>query len=109
MLSPGRVNWFKGMYFHNENDWLRWEASPLLAPKELLKKAPKAWIGAGEMDVLCNEAQAYAEELNSCGVEATCVVYKGGTHLNFLLDSACSRCSCAQRMFPDLGVTLLLK
>jgi acetyl esterase/lipase len=85
-LSPTRVNWFKGMYLPDEDDWLKWEASPLLAPEELMKKAPKAWIAAGECDVLCNEAEAYAEKLKKCGVEAECVVYKGGTHINFALD-----------------------
>lgn len=105
MLSPGRMNWFKTMYFRSENEWSEWEASPLLAPDELLRKAPRAWIGAGEMDILCNEAQAYAERLNSCGVEAECIVYKGGTHINFGLDSACSIRSCTQEMFTDLAVT----
>ncbi|KAE9409907.1 hypothetical protein BT96DRAFT_984246 [Gymnopus androsaceus JB14] len=88
MLSPARVNWFKGMYFRSEKEWLEWEASPLLAPEDLLRKAPKAWIAAGEMDILCNEAKAYAEKLNSLGVEAECVVYKGGTHISLILDGA---------------------
>lgn len=86
-LWPVHMEWFKSMYFRSEEDWLKWEASPLLAPEELLKKAPKAWIGAGEMDILCNESEAYAEKLIKCGVEAECVIYKGGTHLNFMLDS----------------------
>ncbi|KAE9409908.1 hypothetical protein BT96DRAFT_1012215 [Gymnopus androsaceus JB14] len=86
MLSPARMNWFKSMYFRSEKDWLEWEASPLLAPEDLLRKAPKAWIAAGEMDILCNEARAYAEKLNSLGVEAECVVYKGGTHISLILD-----------------------
>jgi len=86
-LWPEHMEWFKSMYFRSEEDWLKWEASPLLAPEELLKKAPKAWIGAGEMDILCNESEAYAEKLIKCGVEAECVIYKGGTHLNFMLDN----------------------
>lgn len=76
------------MYFRNEEDWLKWEASPILAPQALLQKAPRAWIAAGEVDVLCNEAEAYADKLRKCGVEAECVVYKGGTHVNFALDGA---------------------
>lgn len=78
---------FREMYLHNEDDRLNWEASPLLAPEDVFRKAPRAWIGVGEMDVLCNESEAYAERLNKCGVEAECVVYKGGTHVIFLLDS----------------------
>ncbi|KAF9069073.1 Alpha/Beta hydrolase protein [Rhodocollybia butyracea] len=74
------------MYFLTEKDWLKWEASPLLAPRDLLVKAPKTWIGAGELDILCNEAEAYAERLRECGVDAECVVYKGGTHVNFMID-----------------------
>ncbi|KAJ4482303.1 alpha/beta hydrolase fold-domain-containing protein [Lentinula aciculospora] len=88
-LPPARMNWFKKMYIQNEEDCSKWEVSPLLAPEELMRKAPKAWIAAGELDVLCNEAQAYTEKLNQCGVQAECVVYKGGTHLNFVLDGEC--------------------
>lgn len=85
-LWPAVVSHFKGLYFRSEEDWLLWEASPILAPESLLKKAPKAWIGVGELDVFCNEDQAYAEKLNKYGVEAECVVYKGGTHANIFLD-----------------------
>ncbi|KAF9069074.1 alpha/beta hydrolase fold-domain-containing protein [Rhodocollybia butyracea] len=85
-LTLSRIAWFKEMYFLTENDWSKWEASPILAPNELLAKAPKTWIGAGELDILCNEAEAYAERLRECGVDAECVVYKGGTHVNFMID-----------------------
>jgi acetyl esterase/lipase len=88
-LTLSRVAWFKEKYFVTEDDWLKWEASPIFAPNELLAKAPKAWIGAGELDILCNEAEAYAERLRECGVDAECVVYKGGTHINFMIDGAC--------------------
>ncbi|KAF5379588.1 hypothetical protein D9757_009281 [Collybiopsis confluens] len=87
-LTPDRTRWSKGMYFRSEEEWLKWEASPILAPEKLLKKAPKAWIAAAEIDILCNEAEAYAEKLRNCGVEAECVVYKGGSHINFVLDGA---------------------
>ncbi|KAJ3878666.1 alpha/beta hydrolase fold-domain-containing protein [Lentinula edodes] len=85
-LPPARVNWFKKMYVPNDKDCLKWEVSPLLAPEVLVRKAPKTWIAAGELDVLCNEAEAYAEKLRQCDVQAECVVYQGGTHLNFMLD-----------------------
>ncbi|KAF9074011.1 alpha/beta hydrolase fold-domain-containing protein [Rhodocollybia butyracea] len=85
-LPPAMVNWTKAMYFKTEDDWSRWEASPLLAPQELLEKAPKTWIAAQEMDLLCNECEAYAERLRECGVDAECVIYKGGMHLHFLFD-----------------------
>ncbi|KAE9386180.1 putative lipase [Gymnopus androsaceus JB14] len=87
ILPSALIKLFKEMYLRNEDDKLNWEASPLLAPEEVLRRAPKAWIGVGEMDVLCNEAEAYAEKLNKCGVETDCVVYGGGTHAVFLLDS----------------------
>lgn len=87
ILPPASVYQFREMYLRNEDDRLNWEAAPLLAPEDVFKKAPRAWIGVGEMDVLCNESEAYAEKLNKCGVEAECVVYKGGTHVIFLLDS----------------------
>ncbi|KIK54915.1 hypothetical protein GYMLUDRAFT_176396, partial [Collybiopsis luxurians FD-317 M1] len=85
-LPPTAVNWLKGMYFRNEEDWVKWEASPLLAPEKLIQKAPKAWIAAADVDILCNEAEAYAKKLNECGVNAKFVVYKGATYLTFLLD-----------------------
>ncbi|KAF5379591.1 hypothetical protein D9757_009284 [Collybiopsis confluens] len=88
-LTPNRTRWFKKMYFDDEEDSsFKWEASPIFAPDELLRKVPKAWIGAGEFDVLCDDAQAYAERLKECGVEVECVVYEGGTHINFMLDGA---------------------
>lgn len=81
--------WFKDMYFQTEDDWLKWEASPLFAPEDLLKKAPKTWIAAQELDILCNEDEAYAKRLRECGVDAECVVYKGGMHLSFGFDGEC--------------------
>jgi len=85
-LTPAAIKWFHDLYFRSENDAFRWEASPILAPEGLLRRAPKAWIAAGELDLLCSEAEAYAEKLNEHGVEAECVVYKGGTHTDFALD-----------------------
>ncbi|KIK54912.1 hypothetical protein GYMLUDRAFT_1021758 [Collybiopsis luxurians FD-317 M1] len=84
-LPPTVVNWLKGMYFRNEEAWVKWEASPLLVPEKLIRKAPKAWIAAANVDILCNEAEAYAKKLNECGVNAEFVVYKGATHLTFYL------------------------
>src|SRR5579875_3494857 len=42
-VPPAWMNWAKSLYFRTEEDWLEWEASPLLAPEDLLKKAPRAW------------------------------------------------------------------
>ncbi|KAF5379553.1 hypothetical protein D9757_009278 [Collybiopsis confluens] len=85
-LSPAVINWLKDMYFQSEEDWSKWEASPLLAPEELIKKAPSAWVAAADVDVLRDEAEAYAKRLNESGVPAKFVVYKGAAHLTFVLD-----------------------
>lgn len=85
-LTPDLTIWFKDMYLRNEEDASKWEVSPLLAPEELLRKAPKAWVAASELDILCKDAEEYTERLKSCGVEAKCVIYKGGVHMNFALD-----------------------
>ncbi|KAE9388424.1 hypothetical protein BT96DRAFT_968092 [Gymnopus androsaceus JB14] len=86
ILPSVLMNRAKERYLRNEEDRLNWEASPLFAPEEVLRKAPKAWIGIGEMDILCDEGEAYAEKLKRCEVETECVVYGGGTHAVFLLD-----------------------
>ncbi|KAJ3741001.1 alpha/beta hydrolase fold-domain-containing protein [Lentinula detonsa] len=88
-LSPARMNWFKENYFTNKDDWTKWDASPIFAPRELLARTPNAWIGLGELDILKGEGVKYGEKLNEVGVKnVETVVYKGGPHPIMAMDGA---------------------
>ncbi|KAJ3719499.1 Alpha/Beta hydrolase protein [Lentinula raphanica] len=88
-LSPARMNWFKDNYLPNKADWTNWDASPIFAPTDLLAKAPNAWIGLGELDILKAEGAKYGEKLKEAGVkEVEIVVYKGGPHPIMAMDGA---------------------
>ncbi|KAF8849254.1 hypothetical protein BDZ45DRAFT_663370 [Acephala macrosclerotiorum] len=79
-LTPGRMTWYRKMYLPNENDCLNWDASPNLAPAELLKKSPKAWIAVSEHDLLAPEEVAFGKRLREVGVEVEMKTYEGSTH-----------------------------
>jgi len=85
-LSPARMNWFKDNYLPNKEDWTKWDASPIFAPAELVKKVPKAWIGVAELDILKDEGIAYGEMLKKEGVEVEIKVYKGAPHPIMAMD-----------------------
>lgn len=79
-LSPARMEWFKNNYLPNQEDWTKWDASPTFAPVELLKKAPKAWLGICELDILKAEGIEYGQKLQKAGVEVEIKVYPGAPH-----------------------------
>ena len=54
--------------------------SPLLASDAVLAKMPTTLIITAEYDPLCDEGEQYAEKLNSLGVPATCIRYRGQIH-----------------------------
>lgn len=85
-LSPSRMLWYRNMYLPNKEDWKKWDVSPNLASNELLRKSPKTWIAVSELDILCDEAKMYGEQLELLGVETTINVYKGSTHSLLILD-----------------------
>jgi acetyl esterase/lipase len=79
-LTPSRMEWYRKLYFTQNDHRSRWDASPNLAPAHLLGKLPRAWIAVAEMDVLAPEALAFGEQLQGLGVDVETVVVKGGTH-----------------------------
>lgn len=79
-LTPSRMEWYRKLYFTQDNHRSKWDASPNLAPAYLLSKLPKTWIAVAEMDVLAPEALAFGEQLQGLGVDVETVVVKGGTH-----------------------------
>lgn len=85
-LTPERMLWYRRMYLPDERDWGVWEASPILAPKALLNKAPPAWIAVAGADVLRDEGIAYAELLRKEGVRAQVQVYEGAPHAVPMMD-----------------------
>lgn len=84
--TPALMAWFKNNYLPNKEDWEKWEVSPINAPHDLFKKAPPAWIGVAELDVLRDEGLAYAEKLRKNGVKAETKVYGGMPHYFTPLD-----------------------
>ncbi|KAG7086599.1 hypothetical protein E1B28_002544 [Marasmius oreades] len=90
-LSPDRMNWFKKNYLPNQEDWTKWDASPIFAPKELMGKTPNAWIAIAELDILREEGIAYGEKLKEAGVkQVETVVFKGGPHPIMAMDGLSS-------------------
>ncbi|PPR01065.1 hypothetical protein CVT26_016012 [Gymnopilus dilepis] len=85
-LTPERMMWFRNNYLPNKEDWTKWDASPIFAPEELLKKVPKAWIGVCELDILRDEGVKYGEKLKAAGVEVEVEVYKGAPHPVMAMD-----------------------
>ena len=72
--------WYRKMYLLNEKDCLNWDASPNLAPAEILRKNPKTWIAVSEHDLLAPEGLAFGELLKEVGVEVEMKIYDGSTH-----------------------------
>lgn len=85
-LSPTRMIWFKNNYLPNKADWTKWDASPAFAPAELIRRVPKAWIGACEMDILKQEAVEYGEKLRKEGVDVEVEIYRGAPHPIMVMD-----------------------
>ncbi|KAF5024938.1 hypothetical protein F66182_2980 [Fusarium sp. NRRL 66182] len=79
-LPPSRMEWYRSLYFTQVDHRTRWDASPNLAPEAFLRKLPKTWIAAAEMDILAPEALAFGEQLRGLGVDVETLVVKGGTH-----------------------------
>lgn len=79
-LPAKRMLWFRKNYLTNPEDALKWQASPLLAPSELLARAAPACIVVAELDILRDEALTYGEKLKSAGVHAEVKEYKRVPH-----------------------------
>lgn len=89
-LVPKKMLWFKNNYSPNPEDWTKWDNSPIFAPEETFKKAPPAWIGVAELDILRDEGLAYGEKLKKAGVPVETKVYKGAPHPIMAMDGAYS-------------------
>lgn len=85
-LSPARMLWFRHNYLPNEEDWNKPDSSPIFYPDDLIAKAPPAWIGLAELDILRDEGLAYAEKLKKAGVEVEVQIYTGAPHPIMAMD-----------------------
>jgi len=90
-LTPSRMMWYRRMYMPNEDDWAKWDASPIHAPSVLLAASPRTWIAAAEQDILCEEAIRYGNKLRENGVDTTVTVYDGSTHSLLMLAGVLQR------------------
>jgi acetyl esterase/lipase len=86
-LTPARMEWYRRMYLPNTSDGLNWDASPNLAPVEMLAKSPRTWIAVSGQDLLASEAEIYADQLRKAwkenggnDPEVAVQVYEGATH-----------------------------
>lgn len=79
--------WFRNNYLPDKKDWTNWDASPIFAPRELLSKVPRAWIGVTELDILKEEGVEYGEKLRKEGVEVKIVEYPAAPHPIASMDS----------------------
>ncbi|KAF9483288.1 hypothetical protein BDN70DRAFT_873983 [Pholiota conissans] len=102
-LSPDRMNWFKGHYLPNEEDWTKWDASPLFAPDELVAKLPPAWVGVAELDILKEEGVQYAKKMEKVGITVEIAEYKGAPHPIMAMDGALS---IGRKLVSDAAVAL---
>ena len=84
-LTPGRMSWYRKQYFQSTSDTHHWDASPNLAPADVLKKNPATFIAVAECDLLAPEDLAYAQSLQNAGVDTEVKLYKGATHSILLL------------------------
>lgn len=85
-LNTGRMMWFRHMYLPDLTTWANWDNSPIFAPKTLLGKAPPAWVGVCEADILRDEGIAYGEKLRELGVKVEIKTYKGAPHQTLGMD-----------------------
>lgn len=79
-LTPRRMTFFRHLYLRSKDDARNWKASPIFAPKELVRKLPKTYILIPKQDMLSNEALAYARMLRETGVAVAVREYEGMPH-----------------------------
>lgn len=88
-LTKKAMEWFWDNYLPNKEKRKEITACPLKASIEQLKGLPPALVINGECDVLRDEGEAFAHNLNAAGVEVTGVRHHSTIH-DFLMINAIS-------------------
>ncbi|MFW2572315.1 MULTISPECIES: alpha/beta hydrolase [Legionella] len=83
-LTKKAMEWFWDNYLPNKEKRKEITACPLKASIEQLKGLPPALVINGECDVLRDEGEAYAHNLNAAGVSVTGIRHHGTIH-DFLM------------------------
>ncbi|KTC98731.1 alpha/beta hydrolase [Legionella feeleii] len=83
-LTKKAMEWFWDNYLPNKEKRKEITACPLKASIEQLKGLPPALVINGECDVLRDEGEAYAHNLNAAGVTVTGIRHHGTIH-DFLM------------------------
>lgn len=79
-LTAARMEWYRKLYFTQDEDRGGWDASPNFAEDSLLRKLPRTWMAVADQDLLGPEALAFGEQIKSLGVDVEKVVVQGATH-----------------------------
>ena len=103
------IQYFRRAYLPNEQDWLDWRASPLLAKNHA--NLPPALVITAGYDPLLDEGRAYAERLRAAGVEVDYREYADMVHgfvlFGGVLDSANAAlaecCAALRRAFERVA------
>jgi len=94
-LTRNMMKWFWASYTADPRERLEVYASPLRARTERLQGVPPALILTAELDVVRDEGESYARELDRAGVDVTAIRYDGMIHdfalLNALSDVPSAR------------------
>ncbi|MBB4339928.1 acetyl esterase/lipase [Rhizobium leguminosarum] len=94
------IKWFWSAYVPHAEQRQEIYAPPLQATPEQLKGLPPTLMQTAEMDVLRDEAEAYARKLDAAGVDVVVTRYNGMIHdfgaINPLSDLPASRAAMHQ-------------
>lgn len=80
LLSSKGMQWFWDQYVPNHEDRQNTLVSPLQASLDELRGLPRTMIITGEVDILRDEAEAYAHKLMAADVSVVATRYLGAIH-----------------------------
>jgi acetyl esterase len=78
LLTKKSMEYFRGHYLPDKQDWTDWRASPLLAKS--LAKLPPAFLFTAGFDPLVDEGKEYAERMQKEGVQVEYKNYADMVH-----------------------------
>ncbi|MBT4256848.1 MAG: alpha/beta hydrolase [Gammaproteobacteria bacterium] len=102
-LTTDLINWFYKHYFPLDADFMQWQATPLAAPKELIKGLPASFILSAGFDPLQDENKGYTIKLMQEEVAVQFKHYPGMIHgfitmPGFLDEAKVALSKCAEMM-----------